>query len=339
VSENIKNCSVVIYPNFNSYYYSFYLYGLLKKYKKIKYSNRDFPEFHHHCLAIIIIDNKREYKIYISAGDGPGFNQKGLKWCDVYAKVNIEKNSIPKEYYHKVLPIGPSFGINLFNTYLTITTGLITLTKSKIPFKKYRDHIANYFRQRYYRSSLSEYSHEKGDSNYIFYAGTLWRKEKKTNEARSNFMNSVINNPNIIFEGGFAPGKEEFFKIFDYLIMNQKYSHKNYINNLKKSLLGFNTPAVKGCLGWKLGEYLALGKAIISTPINNLLPSPLIHGEHIHYIDGSKKSIKNSIEEIRSNESYKEILEKNSREYFLKYLSPESVIDRIISFAEKNSSI
>ena len=42
-------------------------------------------------------------KIYISAGDGIGFNTDGLEWCDVYAKVNIREDLIPEEYSNKIL--------------------------------------------------------------------------------------------------------------------------------------------------------------------------------------------------------------------------------------------
>ena len=53
-----------------------------------------------------------------------------------------------------------------------------------------------------------------------------------------------------------------------------------------------NTPGVSGCLGWKLGEYLALGKAIISTPIQRQLLADLEHGTHIHVVDGSEDSMR-----------------------------------------------
>ena len=43
-----------------------------------------------------------------------------------------------------------------------------------------------------------------------------------------------------------------------------------------RSAVVFNCPAVHGCLGWKLGEYLTLRKAIISTDLGRRLPAPLV---------------------------------------------------------------
>ena len=98
---------------------------------------------------------------------------------------------------------------------------------------------------------------------------------------------------NSIFEGGFAPGKDDISDRFNKLTINLKYSGYEYLSNTKRSLVVFNTPAVQSCFGWKLGEYLALGKAIISTPLTNTLPSPLVHRKHIHIVNGSKKSMIN----------------------------------------------
>ena len=37
-----------------------------------------------------------------------------------------------------------------------------------------------------------------------------------------------------------------------------------WISKTKQSAIVFNTPAFWSCHGWKLGEYLAMGKCIIS---------------------------------------------------------------------------
>jgi hypothetical protein len=44
------------------------------------------------------------------------------------------------------------------------------------------------------------------------------------------------------------------------------------------------THSVQNCHGWNLGEYLALGKAIVSTPLSSNLPEKLVHGKNIHFI-------------------------------------------------------
>ena len=298
-----------------------------------KFKNNMFPDFHEHCLAIKLHNSKLIKNIYISAGDGTGFNKLALDWCDVYAKVNIDESKIPKKYLDKILPIGPSFGIKYLNWVKSIQQCLITFNNSNLSIFGSRNHFANYYRQWRYRESIASYSRVKPDKSYIFHASTLWRKELSANKYRANFMKECIANINIDFEGGFAPGKEVDFPQYHQLIIKKKYSHGQYLKRTKRSFVVFNTPAVQNCFGWKLAEYLAMGKAIISTPINNLLPSPLINGKHIHFVSGTPKSIHDAINIIQSDSSYREALEQNSREYFLKYLSPKSALNRIMKYA------
>ena len=83
-----------------------------------------------------------------------------------------------------------------------------------------------------------------------------------------------------------------------------------------------------GSLDVKLGEYLALGKAIISTPVPWQLPSNLEHGTHIHVIDGSEESMKEAIEHIVCEPAYRLHLEANARADFDKFSSPRAIIQR-----------
>ena len=105
---------------------------------------------------------------------------------------------------------------------------------------------------------------------------------------------------------------------------------KEYIIKTKRSFVVFNTPSVGGCHGWKLAEYLCMGKAIISTPLTREIPGRgLVHGDNIHFVNTTKE-LYDAIELIRDNPDYRKKLEKGARSYFDEYLSPTSVIQRII---------
>ena len=96
-----------------------------------------------------------------------------------------------------------------------------------------------------------------------------------------------------------------------------------WLTKTKQSILVFNTPAFWNCHGWKLGEYLALGKCILSTPLSNDLPYPLEHGKNIHFVENSQEAIKESVEYIISHADYQHKLEQGAREYWAKYGAPE----------------
>jgi glycosyltransferase involved in cell wall biosynthesis len=98
-------------------------------------------------------------------------------------------------------------------------------------------------------------------------------------------------------------------QLYTGILINFKYSYSEYLEKTKKSLFVFNTPAVFECHGWKLGEYMAMGKAIISTPLSNDLPESLKHGENIHFVN-SEEEIKDAIQLLLKDEDYRNKLEK-----------------------------
>jgi glycosyltransferase involved in cell wall biosynthesis len=108
------------------------------------------------------------------------------------------------------------------------------------------------------------------------------------------------------------------------------------MKNIRRSAFVFNTPAVWNCHGWKLGEYFALGKAIISTPLSNDMPVPLIHGENIHFVKTSD-DIQKAIEMISESKEYRLKLEEGAYKYWQKYLTPKSVIQRIVNYYQQTT--
>jgi glycosyltransferase involved in cell wall biosynthesis len=102
------------------------------------------------------------------------------------------------------------------------------------------------------------------------------------------------------------------------------------LEKTKSSALVFFTPAVWHSHTFKLAEYLALGKAIISTPIVRELPAPLVHGCHIHYVDGSLDSMRAAIQLLLDDHDYRKHLERNAYDYYSSFLSPKRVIERLL---------
>ena len=107
-----------------------------------------------------------------------------------------------------------------------------------------------------------------------------------------------------------------------------------YIERVQRSAFVFNSPAVHGCLGWKLGEYLALGKAILSTPLSRSLPAPLEHGVHAHFVDDDVDSIRAGVELLLNDESYRSRLERGAGQWYQTHLAPARVAERLVEAAD-----
>ena len=318
---------------FNALYYSFYLQGIAEALPSavVRFTRADFPAFHHHCLALRVREGSSQKRLYISAGDGAGFAENALQWCDACAKVNVDWASAPREGRGKILAAGPSFGVRRWGFPSAAWRALQTFCACAGRVTSTREHFANYYRQRRYRLPVEQYAPGRPEEDYVFFASSLWKREAETNAFRARFIEACRAQSALRFEGGFSARADmpEFSSHF----FHQRYTLREYLERTQRSLAAFNTPAVKGCHGWKLAEFLALGKAVISTPLTRALPAPLTHREHLHIVDGSAQSIREALEEIRQNPAYRRRLEVNARQYYEDYLRPAQVIRRLLKHA------
>jgi glycosyltransferase involved in cell wall biosynthesis len=329
---------VKIYPSFTADFYSYYLQGLQEVTStRLRLSLDGFPRFEPYGLAVVITGTS-QVRVYIDAIDGSYFDQTALQWCDVYAKVNIDPDKIPEKYAHKIIAIGPSYGIRKWN----VVQGIWLLVKSYWLLRQHNNKyimvdrpkllLSHYWAQ-FHRRPLNEYKPQDSLNSYVFFVSSLWT-EDNINQARLLFMESCRALEGINFEGGFVAthSRRALLDLPQYqsLRLDLRIPLKEYIKRTKKSAIVFSTPAVHECHGWKLGEYLALGKAIISTPLSRMMPEPLIHGKHIHFVDGTKHSISEAVNFIHQNPDYRKYLEINALQYFSTYLQPRRVIERIL---------
>lgn len=285
----------------------------------------------HHSAALLA----GARRIFIDAGDGAQICEDFLEWCDVYGKVNATQDQYTPSQRQKVVPLGPSFGIRIWGIGTTIAMLVRNYFRCRGMITEPRQFAAAYWRQYRHRLPIEDYSptpHVSSNPDYVFFASTLWRNEPGTNACRLNFVQACKSLRWLRFAGGFAPRSDGITLCPANHIMRERCSLSHYVEQMHRSAVAFNTPAVLQCHGWKLAEFLAMGKAIISTPLSRDLPAPLIHGEHLHIVDGSQESIADAIQELCRNHDYRHRLERNSRLYFDSNLSPRRAIERLLSF-------
>ncbi len=203
------------------------------------------------------------------------------------------------------------------------------------PYKNIKRHFLNYLKNYINREKVETYvNNSTVKKGFIFFLSTLWysdeynKNDEGVNRRRSNFVESCKELNCCIFEGGLLGDDSSSNNVFKKSSTNIRLPLKTWIKKTKESELVFNTPAFWDCHGWKLGEYLAMGKAIISTPLSNDLPEPLVHGIHIHIVpDHSKKTISKAILFILQNPDYRRNLEKNAKKYWDSYGTPNKSIE------------
>lgn len=343
---------IVLDPRLKFNYASWYLQGIHEVFgkKAVKFDVKPFQTLKYENskdlnagMAAIFKKNGKECKVFIDFEDVAKIFEDRYEWCDVYAMVNPKKEQL--EQYPKAMAIGPEFGIALSGKMSTVLQSMRRYWQGRkynsIPYKLYlRDYLYTNIRRR----SLMVYEGALPvRKNYIFHASTLWYNEfawTNTNMYRGEFL-KACKKAGLEIEGGLfylgespailkeMPDYARYKTEYKDFIYEQRLSIDDYILKTKESVVVFNTPAVCECHGWKLAEYLCMGKAIISSPLSRELPSPLVHGEHVHFVS-SADEIYDAIIKIKTDIDYRHHLEQGARAYYEQWLAPKVVIQRIV---------
>jgi glycosyltransferase involved in cell wall biosynthesis len=192
--------------------------------------------------------------------------------------------------------------------------------------------LANYRGQCKFRLPVKDFAPGTSLDTYIFFSSTIWNEEQApgTNQRRTLFLDVCKSLKQIDFEGGFSPtAVPDLASRYGMHFTSKRFSLHEWLDKTRRSAVVFYTPAVWLSHTFKLAEFLALGKAIISTAISRELPAPLIHGTHVHFVDDSPESYRGAIELILKDSDYRAFLEQNARKYYLDNLTPERVIHRL----------
>lgn len=355
---------IIIDPRSNYSYSSFYIKELMDLCGKCNmcYSLKPFSKLDDIDNDMrFVVDYEQEYKkVFLHLNDMSTLKEKDYDWCDIYGSVNANFQRYPKENYPKLISLAPSFGIRNDNLLKTLWSTLQVFFINSLQILKHKEwnkntsrmecnpfsNIKHHFGRRYktwkYRLPLSAYKNIiPSTDNYVFFLSTLWysdewnKNDETVNLRRAHFIracrsiNQSINqsipqlNP-IKFEGGLLADKSSSNEKFADVLAEHGEPFTIWIEKTKRSALVFNTPAFWDCHGWKLGEYLALGKCIISTKLNNDLPCPLEHGKNIHFVEDNEESMREAIEYILAHPDYRHKLEQGAKEYWEKYGTPEA---------------
>ena len=334
-------------PRCKHVYASMYLWGLEQVYGKreVRFSMRPFRELTQtdqendfdHYMAFV---DDKNIRYVIDYRDKSDIHQAAIDWCDIYGKVNYRKSVIDLlavKRKDKIHPVGPNFGINQWSSVGLYSTFLVN--RAKIGWQSgwpvgLRVFLGSYNWTRR-RRRIQEYQAVQSDPGYIFHASRFYRRQshgEETNDARARFVRVARAAPNVNFEGGLVDSGQVAAGYEDVCLM-EGFTTSSYLEKTALSAVVFNTPAAWGCHGWKLGEYMALGKAILSAPFVNDLPPGIEHGKNIHIIE-QLDELEDAVKLLLRDHTYRRRLEVSARAYFEEFLEPAHLMRRILALGE-----
>jgi len=341
---------IIIDPRCHINYSSYYIEGLRALFGSSKISFACLSEISGKIdfgMAVKVVTADGERRLFFDNHDGDKVNEVMYDWADAYGKINLSLDDAHRE---KAVPVGPGFGLNLWNPLSTIVRGLRNYRIIKrhcgdsFPYsmKSFIQEYAYMFIRRKSYSYYHRFTREE-DKDYFFSMSTLWwggLSFKTTNRYRGDFMRLCMQHmPQ--FEGGFfyneRVGRESktysgYLEEYHDMIYRKRLSMTQYDKRNRRSWFVFNTPSVIGCHGWKLGEYLCEGKAIVSTPLNNVMPGNFQDG--VHYLEVSTpQQMEQAIIRLRDDAQLVASLKRNAFDYFNQWVSPEAAVKAVLAKA------
>ncbi len=218
-----------------------------------------------------------EGKIVVIENDDPiGVDQKAYDLCDLYFATNKLKDSTDYSL-KKVHALFPHYPINNGLDYLKLF-GLKGI--GKLGLKEF----ARQFYIMHRKPIFHNYPFELKDSNYIFFSGSTWKKERYANYIRKDFIQACQNNSEIDFEGGMVRRMDVDPCEMPESVLTDKFTALEFSEKSRKSIIGFNNPAVRDAVSWRLAEYLNYSCFVISFDFKIEIPTLPTHGKEIHLI-------------------------------------------------------
>ncbi len=313
-------------PRFNITYYSFILEGFRRVLGAgMTIGDVGIDTNASNGFACIVEAGGTSLRCFFSTGDHASIDDVAFAWADVYGVVNYDPAWRTNPAYAKVVPIGPVFAIRSWGSTTSLDMVRLSAGRVRQP-QQALEAAVGVFKLLRHRLEEQRYTPVSSERGYVFFAAWAWKKHLELNAPRARFVRACKAVPQLKFEGGFAPRRRQDVGGLDDVTAPRKYPFRVYLQRLQRSAVAFNCPAVHHCLGWKLGEFFALGKAIISLPLGREMPAPLQHGRHIHFVEDNEAAMVAAVKRIAFDDAYRNHLEINARAYYLRHLAPERVV-------------
>lgn len=289
-----------------------------------------------HNGAILMVDGK---SIFFDYSDDSVFIDKVEKF-DYYFKRSLRFDSIQDN----VRPLN-------FNVPLSYKSHLLLLNLkreqlfdkwSRMEVLKALDFFGLVFKSSHHVLDINRYPKTTNDNGgKILFHTRLWNPDNHPDQEekeRRRLQNAFRINACRVIKNNFKKASVGLFsdnlssELAPDLILNKRDSNKSiYLNNLVNHDIGIADDGLKDNPGWKIGEYLLYGKAVITTPINIVVDNfkPTVNYE-ILSSRTSYQELPEKIEALLKNKRYLEMghLNKVWSDF---YIHPQNYIKRILS--------
>ncbi|SDL40956.1 Glycosyl transferases group 1 [Salinimicrobium catena] len=158
-----------------------------------------------------------------------------------------------------------------------------------------------------------------------------WKREKRKilNDERIQINRLLKEKFGQNFTGGFRRDEFSQKKCPDLSLPMKDFHRKIYLQNMRISTIGIATPGLESSVGAKVGEYVANGLAILTTPVDQYEIPGFEEGKNYLTYKNPEECVELASELVK-NEDLRKKLQKINMEYYTRHLHPGKKVTGIL---------
>lgn len=160
---------------------------------------------------------------------------------------------------------------------------------------------------------------------------TSWKKEERIilNEQRVEINRALKKKFGSKFTGGILRNDYSENICPDLVLPGEEYHRKKYLQILKTASIGIVNQGLEGSIGAKLGEYVANGLAILTTPVTQYEIPEFVEGENYLTYKNAGECIA-MVDELVQNKASRKKLQRNNKKFYARVLHPGKKVLNIL---------
>jgi hypothetical protein len=301
-----------------------------------------------HAHLDVLVGGK--LRLHFDTHDAEELALSELDRCDFYFKRSWQPtlvNSLPPEQRSRVLPLGLNYRVlpdvvDLFALRRALNlTGLSRATLRG--FKQALD-VNNQFGFQPRLRMMQAAPDLRADPNVLFLVAAYdpyddpSRSQEKIddrifiNETRARCIRLLKDALGPRFTGGFSPSRYATEEYPDLVVAGESTSQLQYLRTLSSFPICVATTGLHGSTGWKLAEYVAFSKAILSERLIYVVPGALAPGNNYIEFTSPEECLNGAVRLIEDVALRQKLMQSNAA-YYRDYLRPDALVRNALTTA------
>lgn len=284
-------------------------------------SGSPYPNRH---IVEVTLDGRR---IAFDVEDGYNFDLSRFEaylsgHCDVYFKrsFSTEINRTIK-HCEKIRPLG--FNYHVTHRGNPNNRKIVTLTKQilkKILLNREFKHTSHFTHDKF------EALPQRGATMpKILFATRLWEDDPGINSLRIDLLRALKEQYGSLFIGGLEDSALSREMAADLIIPPQMTNRATYLETMKRCDICIGSTGLHKSIGWKMGEYVAASRAIVTEKMFYEVPGDYTEGVHYLSFDTPDRCIAHVDNLVENPDLRYEMMAANHR-YYNEYLRPDRLV-------------